>query len=170
MGDGLDGANLATIGREPRGVCFAHLLCPGACALESSSTMTLNPYAAPTESETEDLWNRCPVCQSRVLRLRFTLPFGYCGSCGNYLAVRNWQGRTFPWVLALVATVVVPIPLNVLGIQLSPRVVPLLVVALWVWLFIHNKVWGVLVPAVCWGLYAVRDDDRFPKTEGKTKA
>lgn len=124
--------------------------------------MSLNPYAAPVDEQIEDRWNQCPVCHSRVLRIRFIFPFQFCRGCGNYLAVRHWTGRTLPWVLGLFSIVVVPVLLNVLGVKLDPRLTPLFMLMFFVCNRIHNMVSGLLVPAVCWGLLALRDDDRLP--------
>ncbi|MEL6108987.1 MAG: hypothetical protein AAFU85_23510 [Planctomycetota bacterium] len=119
----------------------------------------MNPYA-PSSSETESVGDCCPICGAGVRSARFHLPFGFCGSCGNYLTIRNWN-RNGRWVLPIVAIAFGPMLFQMLG--LDPGAFPLIESFLVLGLVhsVYNRITGQLVPAVCWGWFAFRDDDRI---------
>lgn len=124
-----------------------------------------NPYSPPSTASGDDRGN-CPVCGERVGYFRFLLPLGHCSCCGNYLAVRNWGKPSWPWILAIVAIVLAPVVGRLVwGSVVSDfaytKLPILLALALILLRIVYDKLLGRLVPAICWGFFALPDDDRI---------
>ncbi|TWU51425.1 hypothetical protein Poly59_30170 [Rubripirellula reticaptiva] len=123
-----------------------------------------NPYAPASTLPASNRGN-CPICGNRVGYVRFIFPFGHCGDCGNYLTVRNWDGASWPWSVVLFLIIASPI---IARYTLGPGSDAPTIRLLLCWLVAHtiyDKLVGRLVPAVCWGLVALRDDDRLPSKD-----
>lgn len=122
-----------------------------------------NPYAPP-KTVPADQRRSCPVCGTQVGFWRFAFPFGYCPRCLNYLAIRNWNRSSVAWFLVLAAVLLLPIGSRLLFRRevdwLDAAVFPLMLVVL-VLHFVSRKIAGRLVPAICWGFFALPDDDRL---------
>ncbi|KAA1258927.1 hypothetical protein LF1_14510 [Rubripirellula obstinata] len=122
----------------------------------------MNPYQPPA-TQSQNNAHRCPVCNEPVWFLRFALPLGHCKSCGNYLTIRDWGSKRWPWVLALLVAMYTPIALQMVGVITVPNSVVLVPIFFLIVQGIHTCVSGKLVPAVCWGFFALRDDDRLER-------
>ncbi|MCR9209567.1 MAG: hypothetical protein NXI28_15145 [bacterium] len=125
----------------------------------------INPYQPP-ESAPANQTHNCPVCKGPIGFWRFAFPLGYCQHCRNYLTIRHWDRRTWAWTLGLLGIIVVPISLRAYRfITFTPPIGTFILIWL-IAMIVHSKIYGRLVPAYCWGFFAVQDDDRIPsKTE-----
>jgi uncharacterized protein (DUF983 family) len=123
--------------------------------------LAMNPYAPPNAVE-QNIRHRCPVCNAHVGYGRFILPLGSCHGCGNYLTIRNYQRRSLPWILFILAILLGPGIAWQMGLR--PQNYPMgWLILLWmVSIWVYDKLAGRLVPAICWGVFALRDDDRLP--------
>lgn len=65
-------------------------------------------------------------------------------------------------MLGLVAIIAGPMLATTLGMQTRDYPTGWLICLWMVLIVIHDKLTGRLVPAVCWGLFAMQDDDRLP--------
>ncbi|OYP33955.1 hypothetical protein [Rhodopirellula sp. MGV] len=121
----------------------------------------INPYT-PTDSDSTGADDRslCPVCAQRVEFARYVFPFGFCPGCGNYLAVRNWNGKSTLWAVPIAFVVLASVVADVFwNLDLDDWILPSFI-AVFALVFLHGRIFGKLVPAVCWGFFAVPDDDR----------
>ena len=106
----------------------------------------INPYQPP-ESAPANQTHNCPVCKGPIGFWRFAFPLGYCQHCRNYL-------------------IVVPISLRAYRfITFTPPIGTFILIWL-IAMIVHSKIYGRLVPAYCWGFFAVQDDDRINTDDG----
>ena len=66
-----------------------------------------------------------------------------------------------PWIVAILAITTVPLLASFVDVQLKEYPMLPLILLWMVLLLVHDKIRGRLVPAVCWGMFALRDDDRL---------
>lgn len=125
----------------------------------------VNPYSPP-KTPPETLREKCPVCGYHVGFLRFLFPFGGCANCGNYLAVRNWSRKSWLRELSFWAIVSSIFGARMLGVAPADLSMFSLVFGYFVIFAVYDRVGGKLVPAVCWGLFAVPDDPRLLSSPG----
>ncbi|EGF27343.1 hypothetical protein RBSH_04138 [Rhodopirellula baltica SH28] len=125
----------------------------------------INPYQPP-ESAPANRTHDCPVCGGPVGFWRFVFPLGYCEHCRNYLTIRHWDRKPWIWSITVIGIIVIP---NILRsyryITFTPPIGTLLI--LWFAAsIVHSKLYGRLVPAYCWGFFAVQNDDRIIAEDG----
>ncbi|TWT50762.1 hypothetical protein Pla22_35050 [Rubripirellula amarantea] len=127
----------------------------------------MNPYSPPSSAGRNTLHD-CPVCGSQVGFIRYAFPLGHCQTCGNYLTIRNWNRKSWIWLCAGCVMLVVPIFARGMGwIAFTPPV-GFMVIGFVVAVILNDRIFGRLVPAVCWGWFALHDDDRLASTSNDT--
>ncbi len=130
----------------------------------------MNPYQPPPNAiQNETDRNQCPVCQARVMFLRFVLPLNRCSNCRTYLTIRESQASRTSSALVFVAIYVAAVLLENTDRFQALSISRYVLVAMILISFLRVPLTGELKAAVLFGFMKMPGEE-FDKLREKRQA